>query len=128
MIETIFTVIIIYILYFIFSVSKFDKYNELKKNKKKDAKEKISLYNALPAEVKYFVKRYNVDLNKFNVRGLLKLIGLVLGVDIGIVLAIVLLLVKKMAYQIILGFILLIPIYLISLRILARYLKKKGLI
>ncbi len=125
MIEIIITIFIVYLIYFFVSVQRFDKNGHFK-NKKK---EKISDYDALPSEVKYFIKKYNVDLEKINLRALLKIIGVILGLDIGILSIISILLIKNnVILEILFASILIIPIYLISLKFLGNYFKKKGLI
>ena len=125
MIEVIITIFIVYLIYFFVSVQRFDKNGHFK-NKKK---EKISDYEALPSEVKYFIKKYNVDLEKINLRALLKIIGIILGLDIGILSIISILLIKNnVVLEILVASILIIPLYLISLKFLGNYFKKKGLI
>lgn len=125
---------VMYVVYFIVSVTKFDKNGHVKRSKK-DKKEKGSAeeqkkddFLSLPAEVKYFIRKYNVDLDKVNLRGVLKIVGLVLGVDIAIVTVVSVLLFKKLTYQMILAIVLIIPMYLISLKFLAKAFKKRGLI
>lgn len=125
MLETFITILIVYLIYYFVSVVRYDKNGHLK-NKKNN---KISDYDGLPQEVKYFIKKYNVDLNKINLRGVLKLTGLVLGVDISILSLIVLLIFKdNVVLQILIAAILIIPIYLISLKFVGNYFKKKGLV
>ncbi|MBR1385431.1 MAG: hypothetical protein IJ568_01230 [Bacilli bacterium] len=125
MIEVIITIFIVYLIYFFVSVQRFDKNGHFK-NKKK---EKISDYEALPSEVKYFIKKYNVDLEKINLRALLKIIGIILGLDIGILSILSILLIKNnVVLEILVASILIIPLYLISLKFLGNYFKKKGLI
>ena len=124
MIETIITVFIIYLVYFFVSVSRYDKNGHLK-NKSKG----ISDYDGLPSEVKYFIKRYNIDLEKINLRGLLKLTGLILGIDIALIsIPVVLIFRENVVLQLVVSSLLIIPIYLISLKILGNYFKKKGLV
>lgn len=125
---------VMYIVYFIVSVTKFDKNGHVKKSKKNKKKkrsteeQKKDDFLSLPAEVKYFIRKYNVDLDKVNLRGVLKVVGLVLGVDIAIVTVVSVLLFKKLTYQMILSIVLIIPMYLISLKFLAKAFKKRGLI
>ena len=125
---------VMYIVYFIVSVTKFDKNGHVKKSKKDKKKsrsaeeQKKDDFLSLPAEVKYFIRKYNVNLDKVNLRGVLKIVGLVLGVDIAIVTVVSVLLFKKLTYQMILAIVLIIPMYLISLKFLAKAFKKRGLI
>jgi len=124
MIETFITILIVYILYYFVSVNRYDKNGHLKKKTKG-----VSDYDGLPSEVKYFIKKYNIDLDKINLRGLLKLTGFILGINITILSIVVLLLFRdSVVLQIIVAALLIIPIYLISLKILGNYFKKKGLV
>lgn len=132
MIEVFVTVLIVYLIYYFVSVSRFDKSGHVKKknNKAKRNKntDKVDDYMALPAEVKYFVKKYNVDLDKVNLRGVLNLIGVVLGIDIAIVSLFVLVVFKTVVWQVVIASLLIFPIYLISLKFVGNYFKKKGLV
>ena len=124
MIETIITILIVYLVYFFVSVARYDKNGHLK-NKTKG----VTDYDGLPSEVKYFIKKYNIDTDKINYRGLLKLTGLILGIDIAILsIAVVLIFRTNVILQIVVASILIIPIYLISLKFLGKYFKKKGLV
>ncbi len=122
MLGTIITIIIIYIIYYFVSIKRYDKAGHLKNKKATD-------FEGLPAEVKYFVIKYKIDLEKVNLRGVLKLIALILGIDIAIVSMIALLIFKDdVVLQAVLAFALLFPIYLISLKFVGKYFKKKGLV
>ena len=124
MIEFFITALIVYILYYVVSISRYDKYGHLKKKNKN-----IKDYDGLPNEVKYFIKKYNLDLNKINLRGLLKLTGFILGIDITIISIIVFLIFRdSVVLQVVVAAVLIIPIYLISLKFLGNYFKKKGLV
>jgi hypothetical protein len=126
MIGTFITVFIVYIAYYFVSVNRYDKAGHLKKNKKYN---KVDDYQGLPSEVKYFVKKYNIDLDKVNLRGVLKLIGFVLGIDIAILLIFVLLIFKdSVVLQLVVAWLLIIPLYLISLKFVGKYFVKKGLV
>jgi len=95
---------------------------------KKNEDIEIATYNALPAEAKYFIVRYNVNLNKINKKGLLKVIAFILGLNIAIVTLIVALLIENNLLQMLVGSIILIPLFLFSMKLLAKQFKKKGLI
>lgn len=124
MLETFITIFIVYIIYYFVSISRYDKNGHLK-NKTKGIKD----YDGLPNEVKYFIKKYNIDLDKVNLRGMLKLTGFVLGIDIAILSIIVVLIFRtNVVLQIVVASLLIIPLYLISLRFLGKYFKKKGLV
>ena len=124
MLGTIITVLIVYIVYYFVSVARYDKDGHLK-NKSKG----VTDYDGLPSEVKYFVKKYDVDLKKINLRGLLKLTGFILGIDITIItLIVVLIFSSNIILQLLVASICIVPIYLISLKFLGKYFKKKGLV
>ena len=136
MIYAMITVLIVFIVYYLVTVMRFDKNGFLKKLNKKNSRKsikevnelKIESYKELPSEVKYFIKKYNVDLDKINVRALLKLIGFILGIDIAIICIVVLLISNNIVIQLVVASILIIPVYLISLKFLGNYFKTKGLI
>ena len=139
MIDIVICMIIIYSAYYFVSISKYDENGHVKKKKnkkdknnkssKKDKnKEKVEDYQALPTEVKYFVSKYKVDLDKINLKALLKVVGFVLGLDITFVTLLSLFFLDDIIWQVILASILIIPVYLISLKFLGDYFKKKGLI
>jgi len=124
MIETFITILIVYLVYFFVSVARYDKNGHLK-NKSKG----VSDYDGLPTEVKYFIKKYNINLDKINLRGLLKLTGLILGLDIAIIsIPVVLIFRDNVVLQIVASSLLIVPAYLISLKLLGNYFKKKGLV
>ena len=123
MIEAFITILIVYLVYFFVSVARYDKDGHLK-NKSKN----ISDYDGLPTEIKYFIKKYNIDLEKINLRGLLKLSGLILGFDIAIVsIPVVLIFKDKVVLQLVISSLLIVPVYLISLKFLGKYFKKRGI-
>lgn len=125
MIETFITILFVYVIYYFVSVIRYDKSGHLKNKKGK----KVNDFNGLPAEVKYFIKKYNIDLDKVNLRGVLKLIGVILGIDIAILSLLVLLIFKdNVLIQIVVAVILIFPLYLISLKFVGNYFKKKGLV
>ena len=135
---TLLAIIFIYIIYYIFSVNRYDKnghfkekrYKGKKKLSKKEEQELKKLdYDRLPGEVRVFVDLYKIDLDKVNIRGLLKLTGLILGIEIGIIsITMYILFRNEILISVIVGFILLMIIYLISLKLLANNFKKRGLI
>lgn len=124
MIEIFIMVLLVYIIYYFVSVNRYDKNGNLKgKNSK------VSNYEGLPSEVKYFIKRYNIDLDKVNLRGVLKLTGLVLGIDIALLALLLLLIFKdKIVIELLISSVLIVPIYLISLKFVGKYFEKKGLV
>ncbi len=134
-------ILLVYIIYYIFSVTRYDKSGHYKdksrrkgKGLKKLSKEEIKAlkkkdYDKLPNEVKFFVSKYKIDLDKVNIRGLLKMVGLALGIDIAIATIIVVTIFKNdITIEIIVGFIIMLVLYLISLKIMGVYFEKKGLV
>ena len=134
MIDFLITSFVVFFAYYLVSIRKYDENGFLKKSKykKKDKSMvndlRIEAYKSLPSEVKYFISKYNVNLEKINLKALLKLIGLVLGIDIAIVGIIVLFISKDIVIELIIAAIFIIQVYLISLKFVGSYFKKKGLI
>lgn len=135
---TLLAIVFIYIIYYIFSVNRYDK-NGHYKDKRFKGKKKLSKseqeelkkldYDRLPGEVRVFVDLYKVDLDKVNIRGLLKLTGLILGMEIGAITILMVIIFKNnILISVIVGFILMMILYLISLKLLANNFKKRGLI
>ena len=141
---TVLTILVVYLLYFIFTISRYDKNGHYKNNKelaeklekaKKKDKEKIVKemheldYQKLPSEVKFFVTSYKIDLEKVNIRGLLKLSGMLLAFSIAIALIFILIVLKnqEVTISIFIGFVITMVLYLIGLKIVGTYFKKKGL-
>ena len=141
------TILFVYIIYFVFTISRYDKNGhykyknkdyekELKKAKKQSKRDELIKemkeidFNKLPNEVKFFVVKYKVDLDKINIRGLLKMSGLLLAICISVALLIILIAMNKqeVTISIFVGFIITLVLYFISLKLLAIYFKKKGLL
>lgn len=121
MIITLVTVFFVYVLYYVVTISRFDKAGH-------SVNREVSDYQALPSEVKYFVKKYKVDENKVNYRGVLKMFALILGINIAIVVIPVVLLIENEILQIVIAVVILFPLFLFSLKLLGNYFKKKGLV
>ena len=131
MVDLFFCTFIVYIMYFFVSVNKYDKNGHIKKSSlsvKTPNNMKKEDFARLPSETKYFIKKYNIDLDKVNLRGLLKMNGYVLGLDIGLVFLIVSGISSNIYIITAISVILIIPVYLLSLKILAKNFKKRGLI
>lgn len=131
MVDLFFCTLIVYIMYFFVSVNKFDKNGHVKKSslsKKTVENMKKEDFSRLPGETKYFIKKYNIDLDKVNLRGLLKMTGYILGLDIGLVFLVISGISNNVYVITIISVILIIPVYLLSLKILAKNFKKRGLI
>ncbi len=97
-----------------------------RKNKKiKEAKEDIKI----PTEVEILIAKYHIDLSKINYKDLLKIVGKTCSIDIGLIFTIIdIVPVENIYIQLFIGFLLIIPIILISYAILGNYFKKKGLV
>lgn len=121
MIITLVIVFFVYALYYVVTISRFDKTGH-------SVNREVSDYQAHPSEVKYFVKKYKVDENKVNYRGVLKMFALILGIDIAIVVIPVVLLIENEILQIVIAVVILFPLFLFSLKLLGNYFKKKGLV
>lgn len=121
MIITLVIVFFVYALYYVVTISRFDKTGH-------SVNREVSDYQALPSEVKYFVKKYKVDENKVNYRGVLKMFALILGINIAIVVIPVVLLIENEILQIVIAVVILFPLFLFSLKLLGNYFKKKGLV
>ncbi len=127
MIKMIFSIIVIYMLYYTWIVFNFDKTGKVKKRKKKQTKATKEDKKKMPNEVKFFVERYKIDLDKVNYRYFLQLIGLTVAFDLSIVIA-VMDFISVLWIKCLVGFVLMIVIVLLSFRLLGNYFKKKGLV
>ncbi len=136
---TLITIIFVYIIYYIFTINRYDKTGHYKNKKDKKSKKKLSPkdikelkkldHDKLPAEVKVFVDMYKIDLDKINIRALLKLNGLILGIEIALIaVTMAMIFNNNITISIIVGFISLMIIYLVSLKLLANNFKKRGLV
>lgn len=123
MIWMILSILLIYLIYYIWIVFNFDKQGNPKLRKKNKDK---NVGRKMPAEVKYFVKKYNVDLDKINYRYFLQAIGLIVAIDVSIIASIVIF-IDKIWLQMIVIIVLVIILVLVSFGLLGRYFKKKGL-
>ena len=121
--------VILYALYYFTSIRRYDKTGHFKsKNRTSVEKIKKDDFDHLPNEVKIFVIKYNVDLDKINLRGLLKLFGVVLCATISLTFIISRTIVNVLLYQALITFVATIVIYIIFIIALGNYFKKKGLV
>ena len=120
MLVTIITMVIIFSIYNAWISINFDENGNPKSKKGKEVKKKM------PAEVKYFVHKYNIDLDKVNYRYFLRAIGFVVAIDISIIATIVEL-VNVLWLKILLIFILTLVAIFVSFGLLGNYFRKKGL-
>lgn len=118
-------------LYYIWIVFNFDKTGKEKVRKKKKTKNanKVNKVDKrkMPNEVKFFVERYKIDLDKVNYRYFLQLIGLTVAFDLSIVVA-VMDFISVLWIKCLVGFIVMLVVVLFSFRLLGNYFKKKGLV
>lgn len=125
MLELVLTTIFVYLVYYLWITFNFDNFGNLKIRGRKN-KNKNNLEKKMPSEVKFFVNKYNIDLQKVNYKYFLQVIGLVVAIDFAIIANIVIR-IKALWLQILLIFVLVIVLTLLSFEILGRYFKKKGL-
>ena len=129
MLELFLTVAFLYIIYYISNIKKFNKDGTLKLKKGQKVKDiKEESYRALPVEAKYFIRKYNINMDKINNKGLLKLVAYTLGLNIALITILVGVFIENIIAQIAIGSIILIPLYLLSLHLLSKNLRKRGLI
>ena len=116
--------ILVLILYEIFIVLPMKNY---RKNKGKGKKTKKARND--PVEVKYLVFIYGLNIEKVDYNKLLRIVSLVSSFDIAIVVSMVAIF-EKFGYvwQMILAIVIIIPLFLITYGLVAKYYKKKGMI
>ena len=78
----------------------------------------------IPAEAQYLIYRYHLDINKFSYQKFLKIIGCVTSFDISLV-ATCIGVIDGVIWQILFGFVIIIPIMILSFTILGKYYQKK---
>jgi len=103
------TFLIVYLISYLLLVRKKDKYDESK----------------IPVEVEYMIKKYRLDLEKMNYGKFLNAISIIGSLDMAIA-VIVIFPIENIWLQLLVGFIVLIPLILITFRILGKYYIKKG--
>lgn len=133
----IFTFIFIYMLYYVFTIRKeLNKINGKRKNKwkfKSKIFKKLKLSKKktddmkLPVEINYLVFRYKLDLKKIVYARLLQVVAFVTSLDLSIVITIVSL-INGTGPQLLIGFIILVPVIVISYHFIGLYYRKKGMI
>ncbi len=114
--------VLVFILYEFFIVIPMKNYKNNKGKKKKIRKEKTD-----PVEIKFLVYKYGVDLEKINYNKLLHVVAFVSSFDIALVVSIIALIDGYM-WQMLLAIVLVIPLFLVSYGLVAKYYKKKGMI
>ena len=115
--------VLILTIYEIFIVWPMKKY-KASQNKKKgiNRKEKSE-----PAEIKFLVNKYGLDLEKVNYNQLLQIVSLTSSFDMALIVSIIML-VDGYLWQLILAIALVIPVIFISYGLVAKFYKKKGMI
>lgn len=83
--------------------------------------------NKVGSDLKILLLRYKVDLNKVNYRNLVQVLALVNSLDIALIFFWISF-IDKINIECIVGFLLMIPIILISYSIVGNYFKMKGLV
>ena len=101
-----FSFILIYIIYYIFYMRKTIR------------GEKV------PSEAQFLITVYKLDVNKFSYRRFIKIVGLVTTLDIAVT-ATVVAKVEGVIWQILFGFVAVIPIVVLSFMLLGKYYQNK---
>lgn len=120
------------IIYFIvtfvisFLISYITVIRKLTRTKKNKKRKKLRKDAKLPVEVIYLIKRYKLDLERINIKKLLYLVYLVASIDIGVII-VVISPIKNIFLQILVGFIVSIPLILVTYNSIGNYYIKKGL-
>ncbi len=123
----VFTFILIYMLYYLFTIRKeLNKIERKRKGKVKKRKKKVDEAK-LPVEIQYLVLRYKLDLGKITYWKLLQLMGVVTSFDLALVVTVVSF-VTGTGLQLLVGFVLLIPVLLLSYHFIGLHYKKKGMV
>lgn len=101
------TFLLIYTIYYFASIRK----------AKKDVKK-------IPVEVQYLILKYKINLNKINYREFLNAIAIIGSFDIALVATIVGF-IDGILWQLLFGFLAVIPVIIISFSIVGKYYKKR---
>ena len=102
----IFSFILVYIIYYIFSIRK--------------ARRGVKV----PSEVQCLITLYKLDVNKFSYWNFTRVVGLVTSLDIALV-ATVVTKVNGIVWQILFGFVAVVPVVVLSFILLGKYYQKK---
>lgn len=105
------TFLIVYLISYLILLRKKDKYDEDK----------------IPVEVAYMIKKYNLDMKNINYKKFLNNVIWIGSIDMAIA-VIVIYYIENIFLQLLVGFIVLIPLILISFKLLAKYYIKKGFV
>lgn len=78
-------------------------------------------------ELIYIINKYKLDLNKINIKKLLRIICIVSSIDISFT-VLVIDIINNIYLQILIGFIFIIPLIIITFGYIGNYYSKKGMI
>ena len=107
--------------------NKKSKIIKLKKSKKKNDSQKSDDDNKIPVEIMYLVNKYHLDLERINYKKLLYTVSIVASIDMAIAM-VVISPIKNIYLQILVGFLVIIPLILVTYNSIANYYIKRGLI
>ena len=93
------------------------------RNKKKKGKK----YNDV-LEIKYLINKYGLKIKEVNYNQLLWIVCFVSSLDITVIASVVLLVKVGYLIQLLIAFILVIPLFMLSYKLVSLYYKKKGMI
>ena len=80
----------------------------------------------VPSEAQYLISLYKLDINKFSYRKFIILVGLITSLDVAIV-ATVFINVEGIIWQILFGFVAVIPVVVLSFIFIGKYYQSKQL-
>ena len=78
----------------------------------------------VPTEAQYLISLYKLDVDKFSYRKFIRIVGIVTSLDIAVV-ATVVAKVEGVIWQILFGFVAVIPIVVLTFMLLGKYYQKK---
>lgn len=78
-------------------------------------------------EIRYLIFKYKLDIDKVDYKQLLQIVALVSSFDIALIVSVEMFLVNWLA-QILIVFILVIPVFMLSYNLVFKFYKKKGMI
>ena len=81
----------------------------------------------VPIEVEYLIKKYNIDLKKVNYREFINTISITGSIIIAITVLIIFN-IENLLLQLVVSFVVMIPLILIGFKLIGEYYKKKGMI
>ena len=103
------TFLLVYIFYQVFII---------KVGKRRNSKKR-------PAEVNYLIYKYNIDIKKLDYKKFLNVVAITSSLDISLIVSLVSI-TKSMLIQLVLALVIVIPLFLLSYHLVAKYYIKKG--